>query len=681
MKKQFHMTFGLRMVLLAVVMSVALAAAALLSGYLVFVVWNLDAHQEAAGTLMRTLQSQVTIEELDHYFSLVSPDQPGDSERTFDSGALDERYREIENFAIELEQNSDASDIYIARAVEGAGLVILFDSSYDVEFVHESGNAPLGNTYMSDAIAAHFDQMLLGSKLEKGILDERDYTLTYMSPFYWEGGIPSGYYVMVDFPMRGILQSQRGFIRTTTLILGILTLLFVGVYILAIRFRFVRPLERITKAAQRCAEGAGPEAFEGLELKSSYELQALSDHFYTMLVKLRDYSEKQRALALTQQRIESELALTGELSRAMRPRRMPRREEEYPFRIEGFVRQGRELCSSFYDFFPLEKDCLGVLIGETPGSGMPQVLYTAMAQAAIKSRLMSGLSLMETMTSANRQMYETGGELYLNILVGILDGDTGVFTCVNAGQRAPLLLRGRERYDRVDAFSYAPLGQNENVLYRELELKLNQGDRLFFYTEGLGELQGRDGRRFTDEGLRMTLNEKQVRTAGLERQLKQVSDAAEAYAVSDAPPAGYSLLALEYCRKDRAEAFCVLTPDAAGGEELQVFLRGQLRTNGIAGRRMARLMVLGDELFTLCRHRTETGSRLLAECAIRDGLVRLRVKGDMGGQNPLEIPEEGPARRSAGFIRGNCDQASFEHDCSTDVVTLLKRIPDAPGED
>lgn len=676
MKKKIHMTFGLKMVLLAVVMSVALAVAALFSGFLVFVVWNFGSYEKTADTLMRALESEVAIEDLDRYFALVN----ADGKLSSAAGGVDERYREIENFVIELERNSDASDLYIARAVKDVGLVILFDSAYDVEFVHESGNAPLGSTHMSDAIAGTFDQMLRGGEVDKSFLDKSAYTLTFLSPFYREGGVPSGYYAMVDFPMKNIMQSQNSFIRSTTIILGILTIVFAGIYVLLIRSCFIRPLDQLTRAAQSCAEGAGPEAFEGLKFKGSYELQSLSDHFYTMLVELRNYSEKQQSLALTQQKIDNERRLTDELNMAMRPRRMPQREEEYPFRIQGLVQQGQELCGSFYDYFPLEKDRLCILVGETPGSGMPQVLYAAMAQAAIKSRLMSGLSLLETITSANRQMYDTGRDLYLNILVGILDGATGSFTCVNAGQRPPLLLRVQERYDWVDAFSYAPLGQNENVLYRVLELKLNQGDRLFFHTEGLCGIQGRDGKSFADERLRMTLNEKQIRTADLERQLKLVSNAADAYAARDDQPAGYTLLALEYCRRDRAQAFCVLTPDSAGGLGMQVFLREQLRTNGIGGRQMAQMMVLGDELFTLCRQRNETNGRLLAECAIQDRLVRLSIKGDLGGQDPLKMSDKGPAHRSVEFISQNCDRIFFERNQSMDIVTLLKRIPDAPGE-
>ena len=679
-KHMTHMTFGMKMILLAVVMSVALAIAALISGFIVFVLWTGRSYAETANTLTGTLRSQVKIEELDRYFALVDLDNPGAVKNGPDGDTLDARYREIEDYVIELESDSDASDVYIVRAAEGVGLVILFDSAADVEFVHEGGDPPLGSTYMSDAVARIFDQMLLGGEIGEGILDEQDYTLTFLFPFYRENGIPSGYYVMVDFPLSDILRSLGNYILSIMITLGILTVIFVGIYTLVVHFRFVRPLDRLTRAAQSCAEGAGPEAFENLRLKGSYELQSLADRFHAILVEKQNYNEKQRALALARQKIDDEMSLTGELNMSMFPRRMPLREEDYPFRVQGVVQQGRELCSCFYDYFPLEQDRLCVMVGETPGSGMPQMLFTAVAQAAVKSRLMSGLSLMETMTSANRQMYDMGRELYLNVLVGVLDGATGSFTCVNAGQRPPLLLRGQERYDWVDAFSYAPLGQNENVLYRVLELKLNQGDRLFFHTEGLREIRDRDGRRFADESLRMTLNEKPVRTAGLERQLKLISDAAAACAVSGEPSAGYALLALEYSRKDRAKAFCVLTPDSAGGRELQIFLREQLRTNDIEGRQMAQIMVLGDELFTLCCQRNETGGKLLAECAIQDGLVQLSVKGDMGGQDPLEPPGEGPARRSVEFISQNCDRVFFERDQSMDIVTLMKRIPETPGK-
>ena len=166
----------------------------------------------------------------------------------------------------------------------------------------------------------------------------------------------------------------------------------------------------------------------------------------------------------------------------------------------------------------------------------------------------------------------------------------------------------------------------------------------------------------------------------LEGLLREAGDAGGAYAGALDQIGGYALMALEYRRRDKAQAHSVLTADAAGGGELLRFLRGQLEANGIRGRRMAALMVVADELFTLCCRQAGGEGWFMAECAIPAGedLVILRLKGSMGGENPLERLDGDPARHAAEFITEHCDRVLVEHETGLDIVTVGKRL-DRPG--
>ena len=671
-KKKYRMTFGLKLVMLIALMSAAFIGAVVIINYRLLFNWNLESFVDRGNALTAMITGEVSARELDKYFDLIDLESPEESRARFEP---DLRYMEIEQFLIDLDKDEKIGDLYIGRAVDGLGIVIIFDSVLDGESAFDTGDLPLGTTYMSEAVSGKFEELLEGRKPEK-MVDREDKVVTLAEPFYLGDGAPSGYYALVDIPIVEIVDTQNRYMNALFIVLGPLAAIFLGIYLLVIRQSFVKPLRGITRAVQSCAEGAGAEAFEALKLKGSAELQTLSDNFYSMLLELREHHKKRRALAVREQRMQSELRLANDLSMAVLPRELPEREAEYPFEIHGGITRGGELTCCFYDYFLLPGDRLCVMIGETPGGGMARALFTVMAQAAIKSRLMSELSLGETMTSANRQLFEMGRDMYLNVLVGILDGITGSFTCVNAGQRPPLLMRGRERYDWVEAYPHAPLGQNENVAYRELELKLGQGDRIFFHTEGLGEIPGRDGERFGDRRLRMALNEKESREAELQPTLSLVDRAAADFSDGRGRAEGYAMMALEYCRRDRAQAHCILTADGNGEKKLASFLREQLKANDITGRQAAQTMVLGDELFTLCRGRMDTDGRLLAECSIRDGLAVLRFRGGLGGEDPLTTQTEGPARNAAEYIVRNCEHVSFEHGESSDTVIVVKRVDD-----
>lgn len=661
MKKKFHMTFGLKMILLAAGMSVAISAAALLSGYLTFFFWNVSSYISSAQNLLHTLRIEVPVEVLDEYSEHLDLSDPAASQADFEP---DERYNAIEEFIIDTAMESGARAVYIARVEESAGLVILFDSDNENQNYTEKGFSAFGTTYNSPDIEASLDEM--AEAVEIGtIIDGQDHVLTVYIPYLRAGGISSGYYAMVDFSLAHIMNTQRSFTLVTSILLGFLTVIFLGIYLLVIHRSFIRPLRSITKAAQSCGAGAGPEAFDDLKFKGSYELRTLADSFRDMLTQIRDNNQRKWQLAVQEQTMKNEMELANDLNLAVLPKQLPQREEDYPFRVQGRIDQGEGLTCCFYDYFLLPGDRLCIMVGETPGSGISQVLFTVMAQAAIKSRLMSDLSLMETMTSANRQLYEMGGNMYLNALVGILDGATGSFTYINAGLSVPLLKRSQRRYEPMEAFSYASLGQNENVTYRVIEVKLDQGDRLFFHSENA------DGNRnsYTGERLCQTLNQAKVSRADLETQLQMLESVSDQEQTS-----GRAMLALEYCRRDKANAHCVLTNDAAGASTLQRFLQEQMRANQIDERQVAQLIVLGDELFSLCRRAANSDSRYLAECAIRQDTVVLRIRGDMGGRDPMADRTEGPTLRAVEYIKHNSEQVYFAHDDFSDAVTLVKRI-------
>ena len=237
-------------------------------------------------------------------------------------------------------------------------------------------------------------------------------------------------------------------------------------------------------------------------------------------------------------------------------------------------------------------------------------------------------------------------------------------------------MRSQEYYEWGRDVSYAPLGQSENVIYQVEELELRQGDRLLFHTQALDRITDRVGVPFAREQLRLTLNEKHSRQGDLAEQLRFLSAAAGAFSGRTAAQEGYALMALEYRRRDKAQAHCLLTPDAAGSAALMDFLRGQLTTNGIQGTQLARMMVLAAELFTLCRRRAPGDGRIMAECAMPPGeaLAVLRFRGDFGGISPMEGLEEGAAEHAAAFITAHCDRILFEHTESVDTITAVKRL-------
>lgn len=671
MKRKFRVTLGTQIVIMILTMSIVLCATALFVNYYTYKNRMMGIYEEMGENLSRTLLSRVQPEELDRYYETLE---------------RDDRYYEIQRFITDLAENNDVEYLYVVRP-NGAGVTFLFDSDMELgeNMDYLTGGYCALGTYVEveGGFAENLDKLLAGEPVEPIVQEDPAYgwLMTTVTPVLHDNGTMAGY-VMVDISMGAVMREMRDFLFTCGGLLAAITLVFVGVYLLLARRSIILPVRQLTGVAESYTGGKDDLAMKRLKIKGSRELRTLADAFRFMLAEIRVNSLEQQELAAQEQRLANEVELAKELNQAMLPKGLPERKEAYPFQVRGLTRQGGGTAGCFYDYFMLDRNRLCVLIGETPGSGVAQALYTVMGKTTIKSHLVSGLSLTETMSAANRQMYEMGSELYLNVLVGVLDGTTGHFSCINAGQRDPLIMRSGNQYKWLDSFSFAPLGQNENVLYRGLELDLSQGDRLLLRTEGLDAIQGQDGRAFSDGKLRIVLNEEKVREAELAPQLQLISQAGADYGAGGGRIKGYALLALEYLRRDAAQAHCVVTPDAAGAAELEGFLRGQLQANRIAGRWAAQMLVLGDEAFALCRRGAEPDQRFLAECSVsqEERTMVLRLSGSLNGRNPLDGDDEG-TRHAVDFIRKNCEYVSFEHGASKDTVILVRRLAQESGRD
>ncbi len=480
-------------------------------------------------------------------------------------------------------------------------------------------------------------------------------------------------YVVAEFDISGAVRSATVWTATAAAAAAVLSAMLAVLYWLLVKRSVITPIKRISDAAADYSEGGNRQAFAKLRFAGSAELTGLASSFRMMLAEIEVNNMEQQELAVQEQKNAGDMALASGLNAAARPKELPA-DKDYPFRLGGMVNEsGRALTGCFYDYFVTEGDRLCFTLGETSGEGLSQALFAVIGETTLKSHLRSGMPLEEAVSAANRQLYEmSGGAMYLSVAAGVLDGTTGRLKIINAGQCLPLLMRFTEgRFDKTGALPQVPLGQNENVSFTALELELRQGDRIFLHTEGIEDIEDQGGRPFREE-LRKRLNELKTRMADPAAQLRLISDAGGAYAGYSGDTKPYALMSVEYCRRDKMEAHCVVSADAEGGAEYVDFLRKQLRANDVSGKQAAETLVVADELMALCRSVASTDSRLMAECAIKDGLAVLRIRGRMGGTDPLS--GHGVLTGQADFVRRSCERVLFEHGEDGDTVTAVRRI-------
>jgi serine phosphatase RsbU (regulator of sigma subunit) len=147
-----------------------------------------------------------------------------------------------------------------------------------------------------------------------------------------------------------------------------------------------------------------------------------------------------------------------------------------------------------------------VVIADVSGKGISAALLMAFVRPVLRAALDRSGDPVEALERTNQILVEerrTG--LFVTVLAGVLDLDTGVFTFANAGHEMPLLASP----GGVDP-RWLPGGGPLVGVFRRLDLvaesvQVLPGERLVLYTDGITDAQAPDGARFGEERLRAAL--------------------------------------------------------------------------------------------------------------------------------------------------------------------------------
>lgn len=159
----------------------------------------------------------------------------------------------------------------------------------------------------------------------------------------------------------------------------------------------------------------------------------------------------------------------------------------------------REIGGDFFDFFELPEDTFGFTLGDVAGKGPPAALMAAMLQGVFAARAIFGGTPAETLDHANRILLRRAIEArFATVLYAVLRPD-GRLTYCNAGHNPPFVVHGNE-IRRLTRGSLV-LGAFEHARFDEESVRLDPGDSLVVFSDGITEAVNVDGEDFGDERL------------------------------------------------------------------------------------------------------------------------------------------------------------------------------------
>ena len=176
--------------------------------------------------------------------------------------------------------------------------------------------------------------------------------------------------------------------------------------------------------------------------------------------------------------------------------------------IAPFLAPAQDVGGDFYDAFMLDERRLCFSVGDVAGKSISAALFMAVTKALSKSVILrGGTDLKQIASELGREVErENPDEMFVTMLIGLLDLETGEVQLCNAGHENPIVMRSRGDIELFDMQGGPPFCVLEGFDYPVETLKLDPGDTLVLVTDGITEAWSPEGELFGRERLIKTLS-------------------------------------------------------------------------------------------------------------------------------------------------------------------------------
>ncbi len=173
-----------------------------------------------------------------------------------------------------------------------------------------------------------------------------------------------------------------------------------------------------------------------------------------------------------------------------------------PWEYSARCRQVNELGGDCFDFVPQPDNRLAMAIGDASGKSLPAALMIANVQSSLRTAaLFAGNNVAAVVEAVNCQVHASSlAGRYATLFYGAFDGATRKLRYVNAGHNPPIVIRDDGSAIELESGG-APVGMFPDWTYDERVVRLNPGDLVLAYTDGVIEAANPAGEAWGVEGL------------------------------------------------------------------------------------------------------------------------------------------------------------------------------------
>jgi sigma-B regulation protein RsbU (phosphoserine phosphatase) len=205
--------------------------------------------------------------------------------------------------------------------------------------------------------------------------------------------------------------------------------------------------------------------------------------------------------------IKGDLAVAQEIQQAILPRIFPPFPENvHQMDIAASMKAAKDVGGDFYDFFRIDDDHIGFVIADVSGKGVPAAIFMAVSRTLIRATGIRGVKPSECMTYSNALLSkESVNSMFVTVFYGIYNITTGEVAYTNAGHNPPYVLKADGSVKALPMSSDLVAGVIDDHKFSEETFKLEHGDTLLLFTDGVTEAVDTEFKEYGDERLKALL--------------------------------------------------------------------------------------------------------------------------------------------------------------------------------
>lgn len=168
---------------------------------------------------------------------------------------------------------------------------------------------------------------------------------------------------------------------------------------------------------------------------------------------------------------------------------LPTKGQYDDYNIDYIYKPSEMLSGDIFDVFFIDDNHLGIYISDVVGHGVTASMMTMFIRQTMRAIKDDVLSPSKALSQLHQKFLDLklDDDKYFSIFYGVLNKRDNTFRFVNGGHNSiPVLLR-KDKYELLRVTGYPISYLFDKVQYEEQVVKLSEGDKIIFYTDGIIE--------------------------------------------------------------------------------------------------------------------------------------------------------------------------------------------------